>query len=384
MKSSNIAYSPAVAHLRALAAVLIVLYHGEQILGEKLRTGGGFTAADWHFSQNPLFSMILEGHTAVALFMVLSGFIFTWGAWKLSVDWGGFMINRLLRIYPLYVALIIVSLATRPGSFDLEGLISMLLPFGNVKRLEVGSMLTMSWAIAVEFQFYLLFPFLLMRLNRSPLRVVAAVLALDLLLRALGVLLGANAREIGYWHIVGRLDQFALGMGAAALLRIGTDHSAERARLIARVALAFAVPLSFGVVYWYHRHGGWPNADTWKVFWPPFEGLTWAAVIASYVGAAVWIPSLISKGLAWVGEISFSVYLLHFPIIDVFKRHSDLIPRWTGDPSRDALIATVLIVLPAIVIASAVTYTVIEKPFLERRRRYLRPMPSASPGAATP
>jgi peptidoglycan/LPS O-acetylase OafA/YrhL len=384
MKSSNIAYSPEVAHLRAVAAILIVLYHGEQILGAKLRTGGGFDSADWHFTQNPFFSMILEGHTAVALFMVLSGFIFTWGAWRMSVDWGGFMINRLLRIYPLYVAVIVLSLATRPGSFDLEGLISMLLPFANVKRLETGPLVSMSWAIAVEFQFYLLFPLLLMRLNRSPLKVVAAILALDLLLRALGVLLGANARNIGYWHLTGRLDQFALGMGAAALLRIGLGRSAERTRLIARIALAVAVPLAFGVVYWFHLHGGWPNADKWKVLWPPVEGLAWAAVIASYVGAAVWMPSLVSKGVAWLGEVSFSVYLLHFPIIDVFKRHSDLIPRWTGDPSRDALIGTVLIVLPAIFIASTVTYTVIEKPFLERRRRYLRPLPSASPGGATP
>lgn len=372
VKSSNIKYLPQVAHLRAVAALLIVFYHGEQHLGAKLGTGKGFSNDKWHFTDNPLLAMVLEGHTAVGLFMTLSGFIFTWGAWQRTVEWRPFMLNRLLRIYPLYIVTILLALALNPKAFALDGLVAMLLPLATVKKLEAGPLVGMSWAVAVEFQFYLLFPLLLARLNRAPLRSLVGVLLLTLALRTLGVGLGGRARDLGYWQIFGRMDEFVLGMAAAAVLRTLQDASPKRVRSLCRPAFGVALLVAFGVIFVFHKAGGYPSTSSWKLLWPPLEGLTWAFFIASYVGADLPLPSLLSRLVAQVGELSFSIYLPHVPVITVLKNHIGWIPRWTGHASNDALLATITIVLPFVLLLSLITYETIEKPFLQMRVRYLR------------
>jgi len=99
MKSRNIGYLPEVDHLRAFAALLIVFYHGLHLLRSRLLHDQPFDFSHWVSTENPLLAAIAEGHTAVALFMVLSGFIFTWGAWGHQVRYGAFVVNRVLRIY---------------------------------------------------------------------------------------------------------------------------------------------------------------------------------------------------------------------------------------------------------------------------------------------
>ena len=80
MKSKNITYMPAIDHLRAFAAVLIIFYHGFNNIYYKQLYSKPFEFDHWVYTNNPLKSLLIEGHTAVALFMVLSGFIFTYGA----------------------------------------------------------------------------------------------------------------------------------------------------------------------------------------------------------------------------------------------------------------------------------------------------------------
>src|SRR5690606_19026122 len=135
-------------------------------------------------------------HTAVALFMVLSGFIFTYGTYGRSVDYGRFMTNRLLRIYPLFVCVLMVGIAANPASFKLDAFITTILPLANVQLLQTGPFTAMAWAVAVEFQFYLVFPFLLRFLNAGVLRFILSILACALLFRLIAVGLGGNARDL--------------------------------------------------------------------------------------------------------------------------------------------------------------------------------------------
>src|SRR5690606_8813510 len=80
MRSPNIRYFPAIDHLRAYAAVLIVLYHGLLLLSYQARFLAPFGIDHWLPPGKLQLAPLAEGHTAVSLFMVLSGFILTYGS----------------------------------------------------------------------------------------------------------------------------------------------------------------------------------------------------------------------------------------------------------------------------------------------------------------
>ena len=117
MQSSNIAYVPALDHIRAYAALLALFYHGLQLFWHQAAYGSLFDATHWLATGNPLLALLVEGHTAVALFMVLSGFIFTWGAKGRNIVYRSFIRNRLLRTYPLFIALIVLGISAMPEHF---------------------------------------------------------------------------------------------------------------------------------------------------------------------------------------------------------------------------------------------------------------------------
>jgi peptidoglycan/LPS O-acetylase OafA/YrhL len=100
VKSSSIRYIPTVDHLRAFAA-LVDFYHGMQRLGSFLRTSSESFDGRWTFSKNPL-ALVAERHSAVALFRVLRGFIFTYGAAVRAISYWQFLANRMRRIAPLF------------------------------------------------------------------------------------------------------------------------------------------------------------------------------------------------------------------------------------------------------------------------------------------
>ncbi|MGO9690923.1 MAG: acyltransferase family protein [Syntrophobacteraceae bacterium] len=74
--------------------------------------------------------MFANGHSAVALFLVVSGFIFAYGSFGREITYSSFMKNRLLRIYPLFLTLLAFSIYTRSAPVDLSGIIGTILPFG--------------------------------------------------------------------------------------------------------------------------------------------------------------------------------------------------------------------------------------------------------------
>lgn len=376
MKSANIPYLPQVDHLRALAAVWIVLYHGMRLIGVGFQGRMGDDPSNWERTSNPFFALLVEGHTAVALFMVLSGFIFTHGALGKRVLYGPFVVNRLLRIYPLYLAVGLWVLTARSStsgpSLTLEILVATLLPVGDLKWSSPVEVVPMAWAVAVEFQFYLLFPLLMARFNDRPLRVAGAVIGTAFLFRAVAVFNGAGPRDLVYWHLLGRIDQFVLGMVAAlAYARLG-----KRAAVAALVA---GGPVVVATLFAFHQRGGWPNDEAWKIVWPTAEGAAWAVFVFGYVGAGPGRPGWLSRPVAAVGEVSFSIYLLHQLIVMPVAYRAGGLPRPTGDPSLDAVFATVVFVLPVVIVLSLLTYRVIEKPFLAMRRKYLVEPPATPP-----
>lgn len=367
MRSPNIRYFPAVDHLRAYAALLIVFYHGLHLFSYQARFHQDFGIDHWLQPSNPLLAALAEGHTAVALFMVLSGFILTYGALDGGVSAWGFIRNRLLRTYPLFLLLVFAGIATFPDRFGWAGFLQTIGGLGNLPgALVTPPFSSMLWTIAIEWQFYLLFPLLVPVLRSGWTRQVLGLVAVLLLFRTVAVLAGGNARDIGYMTIVGRLDQFLIGMWAAWAFR-NWPLSRRSGAMLAGGALAAAI----GALAWFNAAGGWPAAPAWKVAWPTLEGLLWAAFVIGYVDAANAASGRWSRVVAGIGAISYSIYLVHFIVIWMLVRH-DLSFAFTGHFAIDALLETGVIALPLTLAIASLSYRFVELPFLRLRGRYHR------------
>jgi peptidoglycan/LPS O-acetylase OafA/YrhL len=85
------AYLSRLDHLRFIAAGLVVVYHYSHM--NLLQRGGS----------NPLVNLVREGHTGLALFIVMSGFLFGVITYHKEISYSRFIINRIIRIYPAYV-----------------------------------------------------------------------------------------------------------------------------------------------------------------------------------------------------------------------------------------------------------------------------------------
>lgn len=367
MRSPNIRYFPAVDHLRAFAALLIVFYHGLHLFSYDARFHEDFGPAHWLQSGNVLVGALAEGHTAVALFMVLSGFILTYGSLDRDLDYAGFIRNRLLRTYPLFLLLVFAGVCAFPDRFAWPSFLQTVFGFANMPgALAAPPFTSMLWTIGVEWQFYLIFPLLLVVLKSGWTRNAAGLIAVLLLMRAVAVLAGANPRDLGYSTIVGRLDQFVIGMWAAYFFKRHPLSSAQGGALAA-VALAAVI----AALYAFNAAGGWPLTAAWKTAWPTLEGVLWAAFLVGYVDFVKDTGARWSRVLAWIGGISYSMYLTHYMVISTLIKYGWRI-EFSGRVVVDALLDTLLLALPITLLMSALTYRFVELPFLRLRGRYLR------------
>jgi peptidoglycan/LPS O-acetylase OafA/YrhL len=380
MRSVNIKYVPGVDHLRGFAATLILFYHGFQFYTHNLAFGGyGFSDREWVKTTSPLLALVVEGYSSVSLFMVLSGFIFTYGALGKSIVYRNFFVNRLWRIFPLFLFMLVCGIAVFPKTYNFLGLSQIMLFQGNFPGAPAfGAFTLMAWAIAVEFQFYLVFPFLLRFYERYGVRYLFGVWAVCLIFRILAYLLEGATRDMAYFSIIGRLDQFVLGMLAAIVF--------VRYRRVAD-ALKWAFPVSVALVLgwmvFFNHLGGYPVQGKRWLIWPSVDGFVWAFFLITYLPVSHFVPRPISRVIGFMGECSFSVYLLHFLVLTILIV-SRYVIRFPTDTISGALLNVTLVLLPITYGLSALTYLVIEKPFLDLRRSYLKelPVPAAEPQPA--
>ncbi|WDY59858.1 acyltransferase family protein [Pseudomonas sp. PSKL.D1] len=366
MQSSNIKYLPQVDQLRAVAAIWIILYHSTQLIGSVMLNGVWFSPQPWPITTSPLTSLVVEGHSAVALFMVLSGFIFTCGAYGKEIKYSSFIYNRFVRIYPLYLVVLLLSISASAAQFSISDLASVILPLADVGGLKGNAIAGMSWAVAVEFQFYLIFPFILASLNKSPAKTVIGIICVAVLLRVVAYGNGASPRELSYWHLAGRIDQFMLGMAAAVALKKLAHH---RAALVA--VLAFSSVAIVSMLFLLNINGGWYSDSVWKLFYPTVEGFVYCLFILGFVGTKNIFPDMFSRMICKLGECSFSIYLLHFPIVTMIAKKPALQIHFFESPFANLLGTIAFVVIPLTLALAFLTYHVVELPFLSKRKRYL-------------
>ncbi|HEP6426875.1 TPA: acyltransferase [Burkholderia cenocepacia] len=319
----------------------------------------------------PIGASILAegGGLGVSLFCVVSGFIFEYIVRGQRIKYWTFLQARMWRIYPLYVISLFLGTLIYKGSY--VGLVEQLLFM--VPTASAGLLFGHTWSIAVEFQFYLIFPFLTLILARHGSRQLLLLLAFILLMRALLWANGYDVNMLGYWSIGGRADQFLLGMLAG---KVYVDGRAKN--FGSWTVFSFSLVLLAAVTQWFHLSYGamfpWeqkPMTAWLSIIWPTIQAVCFAMIVLSFLTLRVNIPQFIEKPLFYIGTISFSIYIVHriveFTIADILHHR---VLNITGLTKPDAMLTCTAVEIPILICVASLAYYAIELPFQEFKKSY--------------
>jgi peptidoglycan/LPS O-acetylase OafA/YrhL len=344
----------ALDHIRALAAFMVVVWHFTHTT----------TGHPVPFGYCPIifpFALLAEGHTGVALFMTLSGYLFAKLLDGKSIDYKAFLWNRALRLLPLLLVVILIfgvkmyikgeNLVSYAGAIA-KGVILPTLPNGQ-------------WSITVEFHYYVILPVFLWMLRKSKILLVSIVFA-AIALRFILYLEIGDIKSLAYFTIIGRVDQFALGMLVYQF----------RSYLVRRHQIAIAIICAFTMFYWYFDlHGGLTSFSSssspsplWIVL-PTIEGVAYAVGIAWYECSFSHSTGGISRFIGRMGEYSYSIYLLHFLVVMHASRFVNERIMDISNFYLACLWAAIFFVLMMPV--GYLSFRFIEAPCLKLRKRYI-------------
>jgi peptidoglycan/LPS O-acetylase OafA/YrhL len=370
------------AHIAALdglrgIAILLVIPHNANIFSH---------AAPWLWP----FALVADaGWIGVQLFFVLSGFLITRNLLE-SRDadnyFSAFYGRRVLRIFPLYYLTLIVALLIVPRFFRLDaGAIASydnqiwLWTFLSNWAQPLGhdvSGFSHFWSLAIEEQFYALWPLVVLALSSVRLFwACIGLVAVALISRSVLLYEGAKP-EMVYMFTVCRMD--ALAIGAAAAILAQSDKCIEWIRrnykpsLIVG-ALVLAILAASSETYAVY------DAVTLTVGYPilsiVFAMLVLTMIALSARQPAHWMTRLLStRWLRSVGRYSFAMYVFHMPVIIIAGDwiRSTFAASGTALPLVYAVAATVLSY-----VAGFASYHLLEKHFL-RLKSAFAPRPRAA------
>lgn len=357
MKSVNTSqYYTRIDHLRIYAAVLVLLYHGMN----------GFGARGLPKSEDFFERWIENGNMGVSLFLVLSGFLFTLicKAGEHELNYGKFIYNRFLRIFPLLILVFFLLITVNRAQFngiDILNLVFLQLNTGNpvtgygAEYIPIGPI----WTIAVEFQFYLLFPFLIIFYKKYNYKYLIGLVLVIIGFRFILWNIKPNMYWNFYHTITGRLDQLVIGMMLGVFYVRRAKETFKNPLWLISIVLGFTFLLKFAEISMFRG-----------VFGFTVEAILWGLVILSYLDMNIPIPKWLDKTLAKLGELSFSIYLLHLLVFSLVQKLIGII-EFVDSAKLNAVLNVLLIALPLTLLFSLLTYHVIEKPFMEFRKPYL-------------
>jgi len=294
-------YRTEIDGLRAVAVLAVVLFHA------RLGCPGGYVGVD--------------------VFFVISGFLITSLILR-DLDSSKFQLvdfweRRVRRIAPALTVWVAVTLAAGwflylPDDFARLGqsVVAQGLVLSNVYHgwkidyftpATEAFPLLHTWSLAVEEQFYIVLPLVLMAIRRwMPSRLLMILVVAGLVSFGLAVWLTATHPRVSFWILPTRAWELLLGAILAARPLVWTSAS-RRSREVVNWAGLFAIFVSIGL---FHKHIPFPGVAT-LVPTLGTAAFLWANAAERTTGGRIlaWSP------MVFIGKISYSFYLIHWPVI---------------------------------------------------------------------
>jgi len=330
----------------------------------------------------------------VNLFFALSGFLIARSVMSPAVfDVRAYAVSRVRRIVPAYGASLLLLLAvtnTRylvtPG-WPVDLGVHLALLHAWVGGGVMASINPVYWSLSHEWTFYGVMALAAAGVRRARLAwPVVAGLVLVAVLSRWGWVTGRWGLPNGHLHPLAVADQFAFGILAAGICRQGTGGG----RILGKVAVAVGMLVGVWAIWQYQEMLATGRSDV------AFGSDKWSEAARKACRRAkstcLFAPVLVSFGfgclltvgwrsggalsrwlrftpLPWMGKVSYSTYLWHFPIIGclgALQQRAVKTPgldRWLDAPGTFILVAFILVYL-----VSWISYRGFEEPYVAKAR----------------
>ncbi len=365
--------------LRALAALMVFLNHA---YAQSYR--GGLDHATGLLA--PFSLSMIGGHLAVSVFIVISGFCLTLPVVDAKGELRGgtraFFKRRARRILPPYygalglsLLLILTLIGNKTGTlWDVSNQIDWKAFVAHVALVQdlfrTGRINYVFWSIAVEWHIYFLFPLLLWGVRRvGVVRVTMAALLLGYAIR-----FGFDGDRIERANPQ-YLGLFALGM-LAAYVTSSPETRFVRLRgsrwwsvlaaclLLLTTSLAARWGVAVGVTRFHY-----------------LDGLVGAMAMATLIHASSWPKSRLTRflsrrSLVFVGTFSYSLYLVHAPLLQLLWQY---VLHPLNLTASEMFLALVTFGLVTVLLSAYLFFRVFEEPFMRSSSRSTVRSPGAQP-----
>lgn len=325
--------------------------------------------------------LMSRGFIGVTFFFILSGFILShsYGAdgGARTSDWRGFMAGRVARIYPLHLLTLLFAVpmtvwnnhdrelaALLPESLANAALLQAFVPMGQ------GLLNSPAWSLSAEMFFYAMFPLLLLQRTR----VLVGLFAVTVAFQWMALRLGAQdplAQYLVYVFPCSRIGDFIVGM---LLYRVFLRFPVIPARLATGLQLGAVALL---VLFFAHK---------WGRFSISHLDIYYVTPLAAIVLAFAWSNGALAKKLSgramvFLGQASFALYMLHFPLIHYGQLLRVQVFQASG-PVADVVFSAAYFTVS--VVLAGLLFVFYEGPMQKRVLQLLRRRPAPAPAAHSP
>jgi len=339
--------------LRGIAIILVVLHHTHP-----------YFAGINNYQLPAFFETFLQnGDKGVTLFFLMSAFTLCLSLnAKMNCEahpLRNYFLRRVFRILPLYYFMILLILLTGVQTPTNYSKLANLLFLHGLSPFWINSTIPGGWSVGIEVLFYLIFPFLLLRI-RSVWSAINITLIGMLLAKVVTSIMSKHPLindpilwgVFTYENFISQLPVFLIGI---CLYHISANKynnalNPRRYRTYGLIAAFIVLHLLGGNVFKEHY-----------IFAIAFAFLAFG--LSGYPSVL-----LVNRFTVWIGKLSYSIYLVHLLVAGLLQKYH--LSHYCNNSSMDVMVRFSIIFSISVAV-SLLTYNLIEVPFQNWGKRII-------------